>query len=131
MQNIRREYHNIFMDIEGGLTTNSVSWPNSIGLCYPCVAPSQYYEPTSQVEEVTNLSDTQISNPLQETLSELSMQESIIATMDNTQQNLQEYPNDKEELLKLRGELSLELLWVKQAIQSRIHYLQALSQLQT
>ena len=119
------------MAIEGGLTNNSVSWPNNTALCYPCVVPSQYYEPTSQVEEMINLSDTQISNPLQETLSELSIQDSIMATMDNTQPHLQEYPNDKEELLKLRGELSLELLWVKQAIQSRIHYLQALSQLHT
>eukprot|EP00800_Vazella_pourtalesii_P014661 TRINITY_DN376_c1_g2_i1.p1 TRINITY_DN376_c1_g2~~TRINITY_DN376_c1_g2_i1.p1 ORF type:complete len:120 (+),score=18.84 TRINITY_DN376_c1_g2_i1:3-362(+) len=119
------------MEIEGGLTNNSVSWPNSIALCYPYVSPSQYYEPTSQIEEVTNLSDTQISNPIQETLSELSIQDSIITTMDNTQPHLLEYPSDKEELLKLRGELSLELLWVKQAIQSRIHYLQVLSQLQT
>ena len=33
----------------------------------------------------------------------------------------QTYPNDKTSLLKLREDLTMELLWIEQAIESRIN----------
>ncbi|KAI6659930.1 hypothetical protein LOD99_14270 [Oopsacas minuta] len=137
IQNVRKEYNDVFMEIENELTNNSVSWPSSKSLCYPTVSQTQEYQInniSAEVEDLTQPNEIIISTrPIQDT-SDVSLQESIIAspitTMDASHTILQEYPSDRDELLKLRGQLSFELLWVKQAIQSRIQYLQALSQMQ-
>ena len=142
VQSVRSEYKELFMRIEGDLYNSSISWPDDKSLCYPSISIIQEteYTPLSpQIENRTGPIEIEIENSfhsIQKSVSEISLQESLTDTMDTicdtstTQLKLlQDYPRDREELFRLREQLSLELLWVRQAIQSRIQYLQALSRM--
>ena len=132
VQSVRCEYEEIFKQVEGDFKQNYISWSNNKSICYP----------TTDI-----IPETPIGDPIEfestlpsphKSVSEISLQESLtepqIATMDIigdlSQLSLtHNYPASREELLKLREQLSLELLWVRQAIQSRLQYLQALSRM--
>ena len=144
VQNVRSEYQEIFMQVEGGFNNNSVSWSGNKSLCYPTISLIQEtgFTPVSPLfgDRESSIEMENSSPSIQKSVSEISLQDSLtdplITTMDTiggantTQLNLtQNYPSSREELMRLQEQLSLELLWVRQAIQSRLQYLQALSRM--
>ena len=131
IQSVRNEYEEFFFRIEEDSDRNTITWCDSVKLCYPSFIAKVEFQPIGRQPDDAR---TQVaSTPIQDSVSVSSIEAGDqmypCENADSTPLVLNEYPSEREELLQLREQLALELLWVKQAIQSRVQYLQALSEM--
>lgn len=133
MIKLRSEYEKIFHDIEGENGDTRVVWPidepkspsHKPVLCYPKFIPAkQAQTKPSELNHSTELikftggsSSSQAGNDLKQLkidIKDLDEESVKFFQLDN----LKKMSHD--ELLNVRESISLELLWIQQAIQSRV-----------
>ena len=144
VHDVRREYESVVDELQSvdelkslELAKEVVMWPRERSLCYPIFTsmavcpPSDGEDDNSQSPLFANTCT--ISPPPVQSLSPASHQSPVSSLRCITDEHLgdecmkedvcsplmSELPTDREGLLQLKSQLSMELLWIKQAITSR------------
>lgn len=145
MQKVRAQYEDIFKEIEGDDTDLLVVWPNDFSLCYPKFVSKKQAANSKPVNSKASskLVDDRTftcSNNENEGSSVMKFvpdhkkneiktirfhdENYVNAGINKEQLNYLELDNlkkmPKNELINIRESVSLELLWIQQAIQSRV-----------
>ena len=113
MSKLRKEFEDIVLEIEGSESDSQIVWPNEKKICYP-----QFYSKSK-------LKAKQQQNSTKLLLDDCSKNDNLKDIGDDLKQlDYLKSENIKKlesgELVDLKENLSLEILWIQQAIQSRI-----------
>ncbi len=124
MLNIRDEYRKIFNEIEGDDSDVKLVWPNeNMPICYPKFVSKKDKQSTYTTVSLLKIADKKPnSNP--------SIPKDFNLIDDIEKINYLELDNlkrmSKTDLISVRESVSLEMLWIQQAIQSRIQVTKSL-----
>lgn len=117
MKKIQLTYEEIFNEIEGDDSDVTIKWPESDLICLPQFIDKKHL----QVKTLTK-PDKQISKIQNEKNAELERMFDVDLNIEQVNylstENLKNL--SKTELLSVRENVSLEMLWIQQAIQSRL-----------
>lgn len=107
---VRTEYEEIVSEIQSKssfealpFANEAVTWPSEVGLCYPVFRPQ-----TGVTNERRHAGSVTTKLPSAD-FAEVEKKDTLVINL----------PSDKESLLELKGKLSMELVWLRQAIASR------------
>ena len=140
MRKVRKLYEEIFQELEGDDAECKVVWPSDTKMCYPKHVPKKESKKESKIDDKTFICSKKDENTSQGTvmkfvpdkiLEEKTIVKSVVTVKPNPHddldveqmkfleiENLKNLP--KNELISVRENVSLEMLWIQQAIQSRV-----------
>jgi len=140
MKKVRNLYEEIFDELEGGNADCQVVWPSESTLCYPKHVSKKQLKKESKIDDKTFVCPKKSETTSQGTImkfvpNEINEEKSIVKTSDVDKLNphaeldmeqikfleIENLKNlSKNELVSVRENVSLEILWIQQAIQSRV-----------
>ena len=140
MKKVRGLYEEIFNEIEGEDADCQVVWPSESKLCYPQHVLKKDLKKESKIDDKTFVCPKKSESPSQGTImkfvpNEINEEKSIAKSsgsiksnphteLDIEQMKFLEIENlknlPKNELVNVRENVSLEILWIQQAIHSRV-----------
>ncbi|XP_028406097.1 uncharacterized protein LOC114528627 [Dendronephthya gigantea] len=130
---LKQEYDEIVMCFEGH--SAKVRWKTDSKLCLPTVHHADFkttgkYDVLPENGQQLTVSESNVDTdiardhfkPKIEFCKNETCDKDILAPEGDFENEIF-YPNNKTSLFKLREDLTMELLWIEQAIESRINYL--------